>query len=242
MVKASSNLGTASMKRVFAIHGWTYNLNKWSDLSKALYQRGVELVLLKVPGLTMPSDKVWTINDYVEWLNNNLNGVANPIVIGHSNGGRIALCYVQKYPGKLAQLILIDSAGVAHDQKQSLRKLKVLKALSNIGKPLGNVPGARQAFYKVIGARDYYEAPPNMRLTMQNMLAADRSIDFGSIKLPVSIIWGENDKITPIADGHKIHASIAGSTFEIVPEATHSPFYNHPDKVADIIIRAIGKT
>ncbi|HSX53616.1 MAG TPA: alpha/beta hydrolase [Patescibacteria group bacterium] len=227
------------MKQVFIIHGWTYNLDKWTGLQDELKKRGIEPVLLKVPGLTEPSDKVWDIDGYIGWLDGKIKDTPNPVVIGHSNGGRIALSYVQKYPGKLDQLILIDSAGVAHNETKAAIKLKTLKYLSKVGKGLSHVPPIKKAFYKIIGAQDYNNAPPNMKETMRNMLAADQKIDFSLVKLPVTIIWGREDSITPLDDGKKIHAGIAGSSLNIVDDARHAPFFNHPDRVAEIIVKAL---
>ena len=223
------------MKRIYIIHGWTYNLDKWTALSESLRARGIEAVLLKVPGLTEPSDKVWDIGGYVDWLDNQLNGVDRPVVVGHSNGGRIALSYVQAHPNKLAQLILIDSAGVAHNETRAAAKLKTLKYLSKAGKVLSYIPPAKKAFYKIIGAQDYNNAPRNMKLTMRNMLAADQRINFAGLKLPVVIIWGRDDTITPLTDGEKIQQSITDSSLHVIDNARHAPFSTHPDQVAKII-------
>jgi len=227
------------MKQVFIIHGWTYNLDKWTNFCESLRTRGVEPVLLKVPGLTEPSDKVWDIDGYMTWLASQLKGTEHPAVVGHSNGGRIALAFAQKYPSKLSQLILIDSAGVAHNETKAAIKLKTLKYLSKVGKGLSYVPPVKKAFYKVIGAQDYNNAPPNMKLTMRNMLAADQQIDFRAIKLPVTIIWGRDDAITPLADGQKMHQAIAGSSLHIINEARHAPFFTHSNEVADIIMKVV---
>src|SRR4051812_31909284 len=103
-------MGTSQMKQVFIIHGWTYSLDKWTEICKLLKSRGIEPILLKVPGLTDPSTEVWDIDGYISWLDKRLAGTEKPVVIGHSNGGRIALAYAQRFPERLGQLILIDSA------------------------------------------------------------------------------------------------------------------------------------
>jgi pimeloyl-ACP methyl ester carboxylesterase len=38
------------------------------------------------------------------------------VLLGHSNGGRIALAFAEKYPDKVKQLVLIDSAGIYHNE------------------------------------------------------------------------------------------------------------------------------
>lgn len=228
------------MKKVFIIHGWTYNLEKWDEVTKSLKKLGIDPILLKVPGLTGPSKKVWDIDGYVEWLDLKLKGEDKPIVIGHSNGGRIALSFVQKHPGKLGQLILIDSAGVAHNELIPSTKLKSLKVISKAGKGLSHVPVVKKSFYKLIGAQDYLNAPQNMKLTMRNMLSADKNIDLSKLSIPTTIIWGRNDTITPLKDGNKLHAGITGSDLHVIDDARHAPFYNHADEVAKIIASAVG--
>ena len=238
MGQTPPSLGVAAVK-VYIIHGWTYSLDKWSELCKLLRARGIEPVLLKVPGLTTPSSKVWDIAGYIEWLDGELKAESHPIVIGHSNGGRIALSYVQQHPGRLQQLILIDNAGVAHNQASSKLKLKILRGLSTLGKPLARAPLLKKIFYKLIGAQDYFNAPPNMKLTMGNMLKADQTIDFAAVRLPTTIIWGRDDAITPLSDGEKIHQFVAGSKLTTIDNARHAPFFTQANKVADIIVEAL---
>lgn len=227
------------MKKVFIIHGWTYNLDKWANLVELLKKQNIEAVLLKVPGLTETSDKVWDIDGYVEWLDGKLKAEKAPTVIGHSNGGRIALAYTQKYPGRLKQLILIDSAGVAHNEATRRAKLVTLRTMSKVGKPLANIPGIRKAVYKVIGAQDYRQASPNMRMTMQNMLKADSLMDFSKVTVPVTLIWGRDDQLTPLADGQKLQALLAKSELHIIEGARHAPMATNPEPVAAIIMKAI---
>ena len=225
--------------KIFIIHGWTYNLLKWPVFCDELRKLSLEPVQLKVPGLTAPlPGKPWTIDEYVEWLRGQLKNESNPVVIGHSNGGRIALNYVKKYPSHLGRLILIDSAGVPHQQTRSTLKLDILKVIAKIGKPLGFIPGLRKLFYKLIGGKDYFEAGPNMRLTMRNMLKADEKTDFASVDLPVTIIWGKEDKQTPLSDGESMASSIKGAKLHIIEGARHAPFFTHPKEAAKIVAEA----
>lgn len=223
------------MNKVFIIHGWTYNLDKWAKLLPLLTENGIEPIMLNVPGLTVASDKVWDIDGYINWLDAQLKGESKPIVIGHSNGGRIALAYAQANPGRLGGIILIDSAGLAHNQLLPRVKLKTLRMLSKLGKPLSAVKPVKNIFYKLIGARDYHDAPPNMKMTMQNMLKADSNIKLEQIAEPVKIIWGREDTITPLKDGQIMEKLLPNVTLNILNDARHAPFYSHPEQVAKLI-------
>ena len=220
--------------RVYIIHGWTYTLDKWQPICKMLEQKGIEPILLKVPGLTTPSEKIWDIDGYVTWLNEQLEGVQSPIVIGHSNGGRIALAYCQKYPSRFKKLILIGAAGVPRS-KRGNAKVKILAATSALGKPLSRVPIFKKILYRIVGASDYNNAPPNMKKTMQNMLAADKAIDLAKVKVPVLLIWGKFDKSKPLADGKIMNRMIGNSSLQIIDGAGHVPHFTHAEEVLRII-------
>ncbi len=232
-------MGFTEMKKVFIVHGWTYNLDKWQAINEVLKSKNIDPVLLKVPGLTEASDQVWDIDGYCNWLKAKLAGEEKPVVIGHSNGGRIALNLSVKEPEVIGQLILVDSAGIVNRGLVKTIKLKVLYVLAKIAKPLKKIKPLRPIVYKLIGARDYMEAPPNMRLTMENMLNADKTFDPSKVKIPTTIIWGRQDGITPLADGQKLHAAISGSSLHIIDGARHAPMATHPEQVASLIEEAL---
>lgn len=226
-------------KRLYIIHGWTYGIKPWEPAVKDLREAGIEVVQLKVPGLTYKSDKLWTIDDYVEWLKGELSGEKNPIVLGHSNGGRIALNYITKYPGKLSHLILLDSAGVYDASTSVSMKRKVLKALSKALKPLKKVPLFKKVVYRLIGASDYNLAPPNMKATLVNMINSDKNLELDKVKVQTTILWGLDDKTTPIWQGRKMHQLIAGSELTEFEGWRHSPYITHPKDLAKAIIKTM---
>ena len=223
-------------RKVYVVHGWTYNLDKWTEFNKLLKDHGVDVVMLKVPGLTAPSNLSYTMDDYVAWLADELKNIKDPVVIGHSNGGRIVLSFIQKYPTKIRQLILIDSAGIANNGGRSRVRLKILKAVAKIGKVFSFIPGLKPLFYKAIGAQDYLNAPENMKITLRNMLAADKLIDLANIKVPTLLIWGRDDQLTPLSGGQELHKGIIGSELRVIDGARHAPNATHPEEVAKIIL------
>ena len=103
-------------KTLYIIHGWTYTVEPWAKTIAILEKNGIKVKMLHVPGLTSPSDKVWTIDDYVKWADRNLP--AGATALGHSNGGRILLNLCAQKPDKLNKLILLDAAGVYEPSKK----------------------------------------------------------------------------------------------------------------------------
>lgn len=232
-------MGTVS--KIFLVHGWTYSLDKWDACVDLLNKAGVEVVRLRVPGLTESSDKTYTIDDYVEWLRGELKNEKQPIVIAHSNGGRIALWYASKYKSHLRQLILIDSAGVAHAEKAYVARTTAIRLAAKILKPLRYIPFVRKAVYKVVGAHDYERAAPNMRETMKHMLASDKQLDLVEIETPTSLIWGSDDSMTPLTDGMHM-AKIFKTQLHKVDGARHVPFFTHPAETSAYILEILDNT
>ncbi len=240
MGQEAGHLGAGKIvKKVFIIHGWTYTLTMWTELCELLRTEGVIVKQLQVPGLTTDSDKAWDINGYVTWLRKELRGETKPIVIGHSNGGRIALNFASRYPDTLGELILIDSAGIYHGGSMSKTKRGIYKILAKIGKPLTVIPGVKKIFYKVIGSKDYYQAPVHMKETMKNMLSADKILNLANVRVPVQLIWGQQDKSTPLADAYKLQIKLHNAPLTIIKGAGHSPHSSHPHEVFEIIVKSL---
>lgn len=223
------------MKTLYIIHGWTYTVEPWNRTIKILndkYQIKVEM--LHVPGLTDPSKKVWTIDEYVKWTDSLLPEDA--IVLGHSNGGRILLNLLSRQPDRVSHLILLDAAGIYEPSK----KRDILRKLSQILAPLRRVKILRKIIHKMIGAGDYDKAPENMKKTLTNMLDSDRNLDISKVKVKTDILWGEMDKITPPRQAKKMHQLIKKSRLKLFPNWTHAPYIVDPEGLAKAISIIMG--
>lgn len=226
-------------KTIYIIHGWTYRIEPWTSTVSLLRSKGYEVKQLRVPGLTSPSDAVWTIDTYVMWLRKQLDGVSQPIVLGHSNGGRIALNYLKKYPGEFETLILLNAAGINVSNQRISLKRRLFQGAAKVLKPLKYIPLVRKVVYRVIGGSDYDQAPPNMKKTLHNMLESDKTLDISTITTPTRILWGRNDPITPIAQGRKMAALLPHATITEVEGWAHAPYITHPNELASAIIDAV---
>jgi pimeloyl-ACP methyl ester carboxylesterase len=60
------------------------------------------------------------------------------------------------------------------------------------------------------------------------------------VSLPVCLIWGESDPISPPAVGRALHATLARSTLHVVPGGTHAVARERPDEVAALIGRHLA--
>lgn len=236
---ASSKQQVAGSKaKILILHGWSYSTEKWEPFLNLIKGKDLNPRLLDIPGLTEPTDRVWTLEDYVEWLKEKV-GTEKTILIGHSNGGRISIAFALKYPELVERLILIDSAGIRHRGGLTELKKFIFGSLAKIGKRITASEGARNALHKLARANDYKNASPEMRETMVNLISTDLSPELNNMKVPTLIIWGAEDKTTPLSDGKLMHKLILHSKLYIVNEARHSPQFTHPKEVCAKIVKWI---
>jgi pimeloyl-ACP methyl ester carboxylesterase len=60
--------------------------------------------------------------------------------------------------------------------------------------------------------------------------------------LPTLLIWGEEDRIIPVAHGYAAHEAVPGSRLEVLPGVGHFPHVESPAAVVDILDDFITST
>jgi abhydrolase domain-containing protein 6 len=221
-------------KKLYILHGWSYDTKKWQPLLNSL-SKYYDPVLLKIPGLTKKIIKPWTIKDYTNWLEKELAEEKNIYLLGHSNGGRLALSYILKHKKRVAKLILIDSAGIHHKDIKKVVKRVLFKSLAKMGKKVTKSEKLKNLLYKFARESDYNQAPEVMKRTMENLINVDLTNDLDKIDTKTLIIWGEEDKTTPIKDAYLFNEKLKNSKLKIIKNAKHSPQFTKVDIVSKLI-------
>ncbi|MBR2836988.1 alpha/beta hydrolase [Candidatus Saccharibacteria bacterium] len=220
---------------LYIIHGWTYTVEPWKATLKMLADNGLRVKMLRVPGLTEPSNKVYTIDDYVAWADAEIPDGA--VALGHSNGGRILLNLCARKPDKLSRLVLLDAAGIY----EPTRKKRVVQKLSKIGKPLKRIPLVNKAFHRLTGTTDYSHAPENMKETLVNMLSSDKDLDFSKVKTRTYILWGKKDTTTPPRQATAMYEKLPNAELKYYANWTHAPYISDPEGLARAIMALMNR-
>lgn len=227
-----SNHDQVANQAVIFLHGWRSEGRVWLPLWQKLnLSSDWTLLALDFPGFG--SSKVppsnFNISQYAELLSafiNKLN-LTSVILVGHSFGGRVAIKLSGSHPNFLKQLILIDSAGFAD---RSFKK-KLLRSLAKLLKPAKLLPGfshLRRLLYRFLGTEDYL-ATPHLTNVFQLVIREDLSRDMSNIKVPTLIIWGADDKVTPLREAHRLSRLIKNSELKIMSTSGHFSFLDNPD-------------
>ncbi len=230
---------------IVILHGWGSSPDRWEAIRTSLTELADglqgEIFSPFLPGFDgKPIPKPYFIDDYVGWLNEYLkeHHIKKPILVGHSNGGRIAIRFAATHGG-VEKLVLINSAGIPNTDISFKRR--IFMVIAKVGKTLlFAIKGtplysfSEKLLYKAARESDYLKASPIMKKTMQNLLIYDATEDLAKISCPTLCIWGRNDSSTPIWMGEKIAAGIPHASLSII-EGGHNIHISHPKEVVSLI-------
>ena len=216
---------------IVLLHGWGQNIEMMKPIGDKLSKEN-RIVIVDLPGFGQSSepDTIWTIYDYAECINKLLTeiNVDNPIMIGHSFGGKISLEYASKY--KTQKLVLFGSPFKKMILKLST-KTKILKFLKK-GPVLNKLEGFAK---KHIGSTDYKNASETMRKILVEHVNLDITEDVKKIKCPTLIIWGTLDKEVPLSDAYELEKLIRDSAVIPYEGCSHYAYLERLNQTVNII-------
>ena len=164
-------------------------------------------------------------------------------LIGHSFGGMVAAEYAATYPGKVRRLVLIDAMGLWNDNhpvedhllaSEATRRAllyhdqsrpEVVERLTDPSDP----DEAREAFIArflaLAGSGHFIHPIPERGLGRRlRRITAD-----------TLLVWGADDRLTPIHYADEFQAAIANARIVRVADAGHVPFVEQRDKVSPAV-------
>lgn len=202
------------------LHGWGCDMQMF-QLHVSILSQNYLCVNLDLFGfgLTEILQPYHNFKDYVQALHDYLCSIHiyNPIFIAHSFGARIAILYANKHPTKA--LILTGAAGLKAPLTLKKRFKQTLHKLH----------------FPMKGSYDYEHATPFLRKVLVEVVNTDLSSQLHALQLPVLLIWGENDKETPLWMGKKMNKLITNSTFILFKNEDHFAYYHETHRFCFIV-------
>ena len=203
----------------------------------------------------------YSLGAFAAWLRDLLDelGIRRATVVGQSLGGGVAMQFTYQHRDYCERLVLISSGGLGPDLNWILRILSapgaelVLPVVApqpvlSLGNKLGS--WLASAGVKSPRAGEMWSAYCSLsdRPTRQAFLRTLRSVvDYRgqavsalgkihvSYGLPTLLIWGEQDRIIPVAHGYAAHEAVPGSRLEVLAGVGHFPHVESPTAVVDIL-------
>lgn len=223
--------GNEKGKNIVLLHGWGQNIKMMEPVGNA-FQKDYSITIIDLPGYGESSEPTytWQVEDYVKAIKELLDylKIDNPILIGHSFGGKISLLYASKY--NVNKLILFASPFKKGKDTKTL-KVKILKTLKKV--PIIN---KLEGFAKKhIGSDDYRNATTTMRKILVNTVNLDISDEVKKINCPTIIIWGTRDEAVPIEDAYELEKLIKDAGLIIYDNCTHYAYLERLGQTLSII-------
>lgn len=234
---------------IVLLHGWGLSGSRFSQVKQRLEDYGYTVYAPDLPGFASreAADTVKTLADYADFLRSyfHTNAIHDPVLVGHSFGGRVALKFIEMYKNSIRVLVLTGTPG--YRSQKSIKRF-IFTALSKAGKPLFLLPGLRRIqervaslVYTVAGARDYSRAKGSLRQTFKNVVETDLVPAMKSVAVPTLLLWGGQDVLVPTSIAKKMQAVLSNSRLQVIEDATHSLPYDKPELFSQLVHEFIQK-
>jgi pimeloyl-ACP methyl ester carboxylesterase len=226
-------------KLVLMLHGWADSYAGLSGLGKSL--EGYKVLAVDLPGFggTQAPKTAWNLDDYARFTTALLDKLklGQPYaVIGHSNGGALAIRAVSLGLLKPRKLVLLAAAGIRTNHAGKRLLLNALAKTGNVATrwmPERYRLALRKALYGAAGSDMMVK--PELAGTFKKTVRQDVQSDAATLDMPVLLIYAADDDQVPIADGKRYHSLMKGSKLEIVQGAGHFVHLDRPGETQRFI-------
>jgi len=228
--------GNKEARAIVLLHGWGQNIQMMQGIGNQ-FQENYRIIIVDLPGFGQSEEPktAWNLEDYVECLKQLLDTlkVKEPILIGHSFGGKIGLLFASKY--NIKKLVCLASPFKKNISKSSL-KLKIFK----LAKQIPIINKLEEFAKKHIGSTDYKNASGIMRQIMVNHVNHDISEEVKKITSPTLLIWGTMDKAVNINDAYELEKLIKDSGLVTYEGCSHYAYLERFDQTIRVLKSFLG--
>lgn len=231
-----------NQKTVLLLHGWGGNLNSFRFLEDKLMINGFSVITMDFPGFggsDLPRED-FSLEDYCKIVKEliKVENIKKCSIIAHSFGGRVAIKLASELHGyydgnqtiQIEKLVLVDSAGIkprfSVKTKFKIWHYKLLKRLKKIGLIKRDLSG--------FGSDDYKAMPAELKAVFNRVVGEDLTPNLKKIDCPTLLIWGKDDKDTPLYMAKKMKKCIKDSAL-ITFDGGHFAYLQNSEKFSIII-------
>lgn len=225
------------------IHGFPFDKSSWEPQIE-FFEKKYRVVCLDLRGfgkssLSKSDVSIDVYADDIIHLMNKLK-IESAVICGLSMGGYIALNLIERYRNRISALVLCDTQCIADSAEVKEKRYTTIKELQN-----GNKEKFAEGFVKNVFSNTYFlEKENNVKLIKEliisnltdsiisalKALASRRETCFflNKIDVPVLIICGSEDKLTPLDRSLYFYENIPESKFVIIDGAGHLSNLENP--------------
>lgn len=214
------------------LHGLMGELSNWEpviDHFKEKYHVVVPILpIYDLPLLTL-GVKSLAKHVYKFIKHKNLGQV---VLIGNSLGGHVGLIFTLNHPENVKALVLTGSSGLYENafggsfpRRESYDYIKEKVELTFYDPKTATKELVDEVFKTVNDRSRVIRILAMAKSAIRHNLSKDLS----KITLPVSLIWGKNDTVTPPEVAEEFHELLPNSELNWVEKCGHAPMMEHPE-------------
>lgn len=248
--------GNENDKPMVFVHGFPYDHTMWKkqieEFSKSHYCIAYDIRGL---GQSPAGNGQFTMESFVDDLEIVINELKlnKPILCGLSMGGYISLRTLERMQEKFSAAVLCDTRSEADNNEGKLKRAAGIKRINTEGLApfakdfITNCFGdyfkqnKKEELEKIIQASSKFD-PVGVKGSLLAMLSrTDTTPTLSKINLPVLIICGEQDALTPPAVMKEMFHKINKAEFFEIKNAGHMTPIESPDEVNKAIKSFLNK-
>lgn len=244
--------GEQNQTAIVFIHAFPFCSRMWDKQVEGL-QNTFRIITpdLRGFGYSEPGDGIFTIDSYVSDLISIIDSLQleKPVVCGLSMGGYIVLRALELYQPKFRAAILADTKAEADTNPFKVKRFEQIQMIRN-----GQRDAFTEGFVKAALSEKNYTEKPELVEFLKKMVGwqKDQAIMSGlltmaartdttdlleKVELPILIIAGKDDRLTPPEYSKIIYGKTKNSDIIIIPEAGHLPNLENPDEFNKSILK-----
>lgn len=184
-------------------------------------------------------------------------GIAKAHVVGNSYGGALGLRLAAAHGALVDRLVLLDPASMPQELPQHVKLLRtrgVTVAMSVSPRKWQIRRTLREVFADASKIREEdveeYAHEAGLPGMAQSLVQIARQLEpemagryaatYKRIQAPTIILWGEQDRVTPIRCGHQLRELIPGAVLRTLPMCGHCPHMEYPGATLVAILEFLG--
>ena len=203
---------------VLALHGWGRSRLDWVS---ALSSTGGLALDLPGFGATPAPAEAMGAAGYAEAVGPVLDALGGRVVVvAHSFGGRVAVHLAVRRPEAVAGLVLagvplVRLPGAGSRVSLRYRAVRAARRLRLV--PESVLEQARRRY----GSADYRAADGVMRAVLVRVVGESYEEQLAVVGCPVRLVWGEADRVVPLAVAERALALLPSGTLTVLPGVGH---------------------
>jgi pimeloyl-ACP methyl ester carboxylesterase len=218
---------------VLALHGWGRDHHDFDQVLD-----GLDAVALDLPGFGAAPEPPgpWSTLEYAEWVAPVLDELASGpvVVVGHSMGGRVAVQLARAAEGatgrqgRIGALVLTGAPLAPSPGERRSRPSLAYRAGRALHRARLVSDERMEQLRRKHGSSDYRNASPTMRGVLVKAVNETASAAYipplrawAGAGNPVELVWGEDDKVAPLAGVRERLEGVASVQVTVVPGAGH---------------------